>query len=126
MTKNYDLIKAKFLDFLADPNRSQTQGEFAKENDVNPATLSDWKKDREFKDKFIERLDRLLIDDLPKIYQTMKNKALAGDVSWARMYVQQINLLRNYKDDIQKQENLEKLIIIVGSEEEAEGLEKKG
>ena len=99
MTKNYKVIKAKFLDFLADPERTDSQKLFAEKNGVNPATLSEWKRDREFKKEFTQRLDSLLTDDLTRLYKLIKEKAFAGDIYWARLYLQQINLLRNYKEE---------------------------
>jgi transcriptional regulator with XRE-family HTH domain len=113
MTKNYRLIKAKFLDFLCEPDRHRTQNQFADENGVDPATLSEWKKDKEFKNELIRRIDNLLTEDLVKVYRTMKEKAISGDIGWGRLYIQQINLLRNYKELQRSENSIDPLVIVL-------------
>lgn len=95
--KNYQLIKAKFIEYLADPTHQLSQEEFAQKEGVNPATLSEWKSDNTFQDNLRNRINELLGDELPKIYQVIKRKALEGDFRFVELFLKQINALNTDK-----------------------------
>jgi hypothetical protein len=116
MAKNYEHIKNEFIDYLVDPSRTITQGEFAKLRGINPATLSEWKNNSEFKSKYMRRLDSYLADDIGPLYQKIKEMALRGDLGWARLYLQQFNLLRDYKELQKTEASADPLVIILDRE----------
>lgn len=101
MTKNYDLIKEQFIEFLANPAREESQGEFAKKVGVNQVTLSDWKRDPAFKERYLKRLEDFLLDDVKDVYKTMAFKAKSGDYNWGKLFLQQANILAAEKKDIE-------------------------
>ena len=100
MTKNYDYIKAEFIRFLSDPERTETQAEFAKKYEVDPATLSIWKRDPEFKQELIDRLEEYLGDSVADVYKTIRKKAKEGDYNFTKLLLQQINLLKAEKQEM--------------------------
>lgn len=53
---NLSEAQDQFIEWLVDPNRVGSQNDFARKLGVNPGTLSKWKKDGPFKEKWEKRL----------------------------------------------------------------------
>ena len=99
MTKNYELIKAEYIKFLASPDKSKTNEEWAKEKGVHPSTLSDWKRDPEFKRRLTKEVESQLSDAIPEIYQALRKRAKAGDISAINLILKQLEILRSDKQE---------------------------
>lgn len=85
-----DSRKVRFLEFLAKPkqDRGRTQQEFAKEIQVSPQTLSEWKKDAGLQSELVKMIKRKSVYRAPEILAGLEKKALRGDAHAVRLWFQ--------------------------------------
>lgn len=107
MSKNFDHLKSEFVIFLANPERDITQGDWAKEHDMNETVLSHWKKQGWFKEALVKEVESVLGDDLAPIYKALRKRALSGDISAINLYLKQAELLKADKSEVLAKINLD-------------------
>lgn len=76
----YERARLDFINFLANPDESRGQLDFASEKDINEATLSIWKHEEGFWDKVWDLfVSYYLQGQLPAVNRVLIRKAKRGD-----------------------------------------------
>jgi len=94
-------LRYKFIQFLANPTQEKTQDAWAKENHVSPATLSDWKKEPEFKRILVKEIEKNLLDSASDIYEVIRARAKKGDLGFVNLYLKQLEILKADKSEVE-------------------------
>lgn len=80
MAKKREALQGVFVDFLANPEETGSQVEFAKAHNINQATLSKWKAKPEFWELVEKRLyGHYLVSLDPAMIKVSSAQALKGD-----------------------------------------------
>jgi hypothetical protein len=90
--KNYDEVRRKFIIWLASPEEDRlplTQRGFAREHEIDEATLSDWKTPALMK-KVNDLVDKHLADDYAKGVAALKREMAKGSFQHLRLYFEMI------------------------------------
>lgn len=89
-------LKAEFIEWLIDPGRVGNQVEWAKAHNVSEQTLSNWKKNPDFKAELTTRLGQINVDAMriQAVVDAMWDRAKTGDVKAAELYLRYIEKLQ--------------------------------
>ena len=90
MTKNKELF-AEWLVVPKNMREPKTQKELASVLNVQPETMSRWKKDQEFQDLVFEKARVRLEVELPDIMQVIVDKAKAGNFQFVKLVLELTN-----------------------------------
>lgn len=87
-----DARKVAFLDFLAIPRslRKNDQKDFAREIQVTPQTLSEWKKLPGFTDELTRRIRENAKNDAADVIQALGKRAKSGDPTAIKLWMQYV------------------------------------
>lgn len=83
--------QSQFIDYMLDPNHG-TQTQWARDNDLNPNTVSQWKKERFFMEEWDKRAKKVNggIEKVQRVIDALFTQAVAGDVKAMSLYLQYV------------------------------------
>lgn len=87
-----DPRKEAFIQFLAKPRpfRGKSQRDFAKDLQVSPQTLSEWKRTEGFMDEVVKRVKENTKDDAADIVAGLAGRARRGDPAAVKLWMQYV------------------------------------
>lgn len=104
-------LKAEFIEWLIDPTHLGTQVEWARAHGITPQTLSNWKKDPEFKASLNRRLAEMNVDSLriQEVIEAMWDRARQGDTKAAELYLRYVERLQPSRPVLEDETDVSKM-----------------
>lgn len=89
-----DAERLQFIEWLSLPSserRPRTQADLARQLSVEPATLSDWKRDPDLWVDVRERVDERVKEHHPDVLKALVKRAKQGEVQAQKLYLQYVH-----------------------------------
>lgn len=85
--------QVEFIEWLCDPHKSGTQGQWAEDHNVAAETAARWKRQAKFREVWEKRAEEIYggVTRVNEVVNALFRKAIDGDVAAMKLYLQYTN-----------------------------------